>query len=94
MRTRLLPALAVLFAAAFAFGYPQPSPYPISWELTFDHGVPKRIAVEIPGQPQPQAYYYMTYTIINDTDREQTFLPVFTLVTKEGEAIRSDRASR
>ncbi len=91
-RTRvLLPALALLLLAGVALGFPQPSPYPVSWELTFNHDLPKRIVVQVPGEAQPQAYYYLTYTVINDSDREQTFLPVFTLVTKAGEAIHSDR---
>ena len=71
--------------------YPKPSPYPISWELDFDHSKPKRIVVDVPGQSAPKAYWYMTYTVTNKTDKEQTFLPIFQLVTKEGQVIRSDK---
>ena len=94
-RTRFwLPALALLLLTGLtgiALGFPQPSPYPVSWEVSFTHELPKRIVVQVPGEAQPQAFYYMAYTVINDTDREQTFLPVFTLVTKAGDAIHSDR---
>lgn len=69
---------------------PKPSPYPISWELNFDHSKPKRIVVDVPGESAPKAYWYMTYTVTNKTDKEQTFLPIFQLVTKEGKVIRSD----
>jgi hypothetical protein len=70
--------------------YPSPSPYPISWELQFDHGLPKRIVVETPGSSNPQAYWYMTYTVTNKTDKERIFLPHFEMVTRTGKVIRSD----
>jgi hypothetical protein len=71
--------------------YPTPSLYPISWELTFTHSAPKRVVVSVPGQNAPQAYWYMTYTITNPTDRERTFLPLFELLTQDGQVIRSDK---
>jgi hypothetical protein len=83
--------LALLFAANFAGAqYPKPSPFPISWELKFDHSVPQRIVVKVPGQAAPQAYWFMTYSVTNNTDKEQTFLPMFELVTQDGKTIRSD----
>src|SRR5207248_1100298 len=57
--------------------YPKPSPYPISWELTFQHDKPKRIVVNVPGRPAPVAYWYLMYSVTNKTDQEQTFLPFF-----------------
>jgi hypothetical protein len=87
-------ALCPLAIAAPAFAgpttYPSPSPYPISWELQFDHSMPKRIVVETPGSPTPSAYWYMTYTVTNKTDKEQIFLPHFELLTRTGNVIRSD----
>lgn len=71
-------------------GYPKPSPYPISWEFDFSHGKPKRVVVEVPGQP-PRAYWYMTYTIVNNTGEERVFLPVFEMLTDDGRVIRSDK---
>lgn len=84
-------ALCAAFVACTAQAeIPKPSPYPISWELNFDHSKPKRIVVDVPGESAPKAYWYMTYTVTNKTDKEQTFLPIFQLVTKEGKVIRSD----
>jgi hypothetical protein len=71
-------------------GYPKPSPYPISWELEFMHGSPKRVVVEVPGGA-PRAYWYMTYTVMNNTDQERVFLPVFEMLTDDGRVIRSDK---
>ncbi len=71
--------------------YPEPSSFPISWELKFKHAVPKRVVVDVPGSG-PTAYWYMTYTVTNLTDSEQTFLPSFEMVTNEGKVINSDQA--
>src|SRR5687767_4200623 len=53
-----------------ASSFPKPSPYPISWELDFTHGEPKRVVVTTPGQP-PKAYWYMTYSVTNNSDQER-----------------------
>lgn len=70
--------------------FPRPSPYPITWELKFKHSMPKRIVVDVPGGA-PQAFWYMTYTVTNNTGQERTFLPVFEMLTDDGKVIRSDR---
>ena len=70
--------------------YPKPSPYPKSWELKFEHGKPTRIVVQIPGSVVPQAYWYMTYTVTNETDKEQLFLPTFDMALEDGRIIRND----
>src|SRR5690242_18395860 len=49
--------------------FPKPSLYPIAWELKFEHKIPKRIVVDIPGAAAPQAYWYMTYAVTNNTDK-------------------------
>ena len=98
MRRILMLMLIAALGAAFvpasvlrAEPYPKPSPYPKSWELKFTHGKPKRIAVNVPGSPVPKAYWYMTYSVTNETDREQLFLPVFELATEDGKVTRSDQ---
>lgn len=92
----LVALLALLLAwsglvAEVRANYPKPSPYPVSWQLDFDYGTPRRIVVETPGTSAPKAYWYLPYTVTNNTDREQMFLPVFELMTADGQIIRSDR---
>jgi hypothetical protein len=98
---RRIPALtccAILSAAvagvasfsSVAHAYPQPSLYPISWEIDFKYEEPKRIVVETPGGGLPKAYWYMTYVATNKTDKEQIFLPKFEMVTRDGRVFRSD----
>jgi hypothetical protein len=77
-------------AAHAAPDYPVPSPYPISWELKFEHGTPRRIAVDVTDSTTPRAYWYMTYTVTNEGDKEQRFYPQIDLVTADGKVHASD----
>ena len=72
--------------------HPEPNPYPLSWELKFQSELPRRIAVEVPGERLPKAYWYITYKVVNLTDRERMFLPVFEMLTDDGRVLRSDRS--
>ena len=77
-------------ATARAADYPEPSPYPVSWELGFQHDTPKRIVVTLPDQGN-RAFWYMTYSVVNKTDEDRMFLPVFEMVTRDGKIRRSDK---
>jgi hypothetical protein len=94
---KLLPALLVsliIAAGGVKTGkadFPKPSLYPISWEYKFEHQTPKRISVNVPGSRVPQAYWYLPYTVTNETDQERIFLPVFEILTEDGRTIRSDK---
>lgn len=91
-------AFAVLALSLAAGGvgtvhaYPEPNKASLEWELKFQYDLPRRIVVESPGGGVPKAYWFMTYTVTNPTDREQSWLPVFEMMTKEGKVIRSDHA--
>ncbi len=90
--TRSLIALSLLASfASTTQAYPEPSKFPISWELKFEYKTPRRIVIEVPGAAAPKAYWYMTYTVTNKTDQEREFLPYFEMVTRTGKIIRSDK---
>lgn len=92
VRTACTAAIVLGLAAAFASAEaPKPSIYPVSWELKFEHAVPKRVVVSLPTAAAPQAYWYMTYSATNNTGKERMFLPVFELLTEDGKVIRSDK---
>jgi hypothetical protein len=76
---------------AVLLAYPTPSTAPASWELRFDGAVPRRIVVNVPNSPNPQAYWYMTFTVTNQSGQERQFLPVFQMLTNEGQLVVSDR---
>ncbi|MEO6435110.1 MAG: hypothetical protein ABIP55_05040, partial [Tepidisphaeraceae bacterium] len=71
--------------------YPKPSPYPKTWELEFAHGKPTRIVVQPENSPVPRAYWYITYSVTNNSNQEQLFLPAFELLTHDGRVIRNDK---
>jgi hypothetical protein len=71
--------------------FPKPSLYPVAWELKFEHKMPKRIVIDVPGAG-PQAYWYMTYGVTNNTEKERLFLPFFEMLTRTGKVVRSDNA--
>jgi len=100
--TRTLPlvaaallGLALLAPSVPVWAYPKPSVYPVSWELKFRHGDPRRIVVTLPGTTTPRAYWYVTYSVTNtganpDADsrnKDIDFLPSFELVSMEGQVL-------
>lgn len=87
----LLSTVLVLSSRSLA-DFPKPSVYPKSWELDFENTAPKRIVVQVPGESTARAFWYMTYTVTNKTDREQLFYPDFQLLTADGKVVPSDRS--
>jgi hypothetical protein len=93
--TRIRFALSLLALALFAslsLAYPKPSPYPISWDLKFDYQTPKRLVVRSDPNREPEAFWYMTFTVANLTGAERNFLPRFELMADDGQVYRSDNA--
>jgi len=86
--------LAVWLAAAPADqevgSGPQPSPTPVSWELEFRFLDPKRIEIQLPGQDRPEVYWYVVYTVVNNTGRSQRFCPTFQIVTADLRVLDTD----
>jgi len=86
----IIATVAWVGPAAFAeTEVPEPSPYPTSWELTFDYKAPVRIVVNVPGSVSPKAYWYMTYTLTNDGEETQNFIPQFEMLTEDGKVHRA-----
>jgi hypothetical protein len=110
MRTSPLACVAVWFGLGLLSispllraddeAYPKPSPFPVSWELTFQHSDPTRLVVSLPGDPTPHVYWYMTYSVTNhadtsanydpDQDKERIFYPVFTMRTRDGKLVNGN----
>lgn len=85
-------AVAVgLMICASAGAFPKPSEYPVSWQFKFEHSKPRRIVITPRGSDQPQAYWYITYTVTNPGRDAHEFLPVFEMMSDEGAVTRSDK---
>lgn len=62
---------------------PEPNPIPVRWQLDLDVGPLRVISVETP-ETGPMLYYYLTYTVTNNTDEDILFAPSFELATETG----------
>jgi hypothetical protein len=83
--TVLAALLCAVPATAAPKKAPQPSLFPIAWQLDFKHGSAKRIVVGT------DAYWFLTSTITNNTGREQIWAPAFEMLTNDGKVVKSDR---
>jgi len=82
--------LVLAFIPTSSQAFPQPSAYPVSWDLKFDYQTPKRVVVRTAPGREPEAFWYMTFTVSNLSREEHNFLPRFEMMSNEGEIIRSD----
>ena len=93
---RLLVILTVLTLVMAVGGRgaaaPKPSLTPRSWELDFDFHDPARITLTLPGDDQPTTFWYLLYSVTNNTGREIEFYPTFHLVTDTLRVIEAGNA--
>jgi len=68
-----------------ALAVPEPSRVPVSWELDFKYGNMERAYVTIDGKQQ--TYWFMRYTVTNNSGRDVLFTPNFELVADTGTAL-------
>ena len=74
--------MAWSFQDRAALAVPEPSRVPISWELSFRHGNMERIFVNVNGKDQ--TFWFMRYTVVNNSGREILFAPSFELAAETG----------
>jgi len=79
---------AALFLLALSLGplhaAPEPAlvPPPGTWQLSLQlHGQPRQITTKLPGDAHPQTFWYLPYTITNNTDQDAEFYPRVELLT-------------
>ena len=63
----------------------EPSRVPVSWELNFKHGTLERIILNVDGKDQ--TFWYMRYTVTNNSGRDVLFTPNFQIVAETGTVI-------
>ena len=85
---------AILMTASVAMaadgpgpGVPRPAPTPWTWQLDFKSHDPARITLTLPGEAEPTTFWYLFYTVTNNTGREAQFYPMFHLVTDTLEVV-------
>lgn len=80
-------AMAVVAVCCSVLAYPKPDPVPPRWELEFRPG-DLRLYVD---RGSGEAYWYLTYEVMNRTGRVQVWAPTFVLFSDSGEIIASGR---
>ena len=82
----MLSVLAVMaWAAPWAMSAPQPKVVPTEWELSFSHQAPQAIQVRVPGEAAPRTFWYMLYSVTNQTGQDRMYVPNFVLYTDTGQ---------
>ncbi len=82
MNRSTVPVLLLLGSVASAcFAAPVPKADPTRWELDFKFHDPQRIELTLPGERQPITFWYMLYTVTNNSGQEVEYYPSFDLVT-------------
>jgi hypothetical protein len=75
---------ALFFAAPRpVFAAPEPSVVPVSWELNLKHGPIERLFFTVDGKKK--TFWYMRYTVINNTGKDILFTPEVELMTDTGQ---------
>jgi hypothetical protein len=88
----MLSAVAALaFVGSMSLAEPKPSLVSDAWELTAEFQPLQAIEVNIPGQGR-QKFWFLRYTITNDTKEDQVFVPEFVLYTDSGDLVRAQRS--
>lgn len=82
-------AALVMAAAAQSGPAPKPSVVPVSWELEFEYTRVQPITLRLPGEKEPQTFWYLLYTVTNRTGADQIFVPSFVLFTDTGQVLRA-----
>jgi hypothetical protein len=87
VRKILVPAVLAGVGLPAVEALPRPEPDGESWRLDIDYHDPQRISVRLPGEKSERTYWYVLYTVTNNTDREVPFYPTFDIVTDKLEVI-------
>ena len=91
MKRVVLLVLPVLLAvAAFSspvLSAPQPKLVSTDWSLKFSHHDPQAIFLRVPGEDDSRIFWYMLYTVTNQTAQERVFVPNFILYTDTGQVL-------
>jgi len=82
-------AAAAILIASPALAAPTPSEVPVSWQMEIEVQKPRSIEIEMPGQAKPRLFWFVIYTVTNQTGEDRIFVPEFILYTDTGQMIKA-----
>lgn len=85
--SRAIGVCVALAPLSRALAVPLPSEVPASWELRFRFVDPERITVKLPAESEPRTFWYMLYTVENESGQTVQFMPSFELVTETRQVV-------
>jgi len=71
--------------------YPKPLIVPLDWQFKIELGKFRPIAVKLPDKDAPQVFWYLRYTVTNQSGDDHIFVPEFVLYTDTGQVIRAGK---
>ena len=82
-RTGYILAVSLLLggSAGLVPAAPEPAKAPQSWQLDFEFHDLLRITLVLPGDKHPTTFWYLLYTVTNESGQDVDFYPAFQLVT-------------
>ncbi|MCC7146791.1 MAG: hypothetical protein IT443_10120 [Phycisphaeraceae bacterium] len=80
----------VLLPTAMLLAYPEPAAVSKSWQLDITYKTPQVLSIT-DLQGNTRWFWYLTYKVTNNTDRQQMFIPEITLATDEGDILSAGR---
>ena len=74
-------AVGIVLLVSAAWAEVEPKVGSTKWQLDFEFHDPQRISVRLPGEDHETTYWYLLYTVTNDTGKDVQFYPSFHVVT-------------
>ena len=71
------------------WGYPRPGASARGWQLDFKYGPMRQIRLVLPGKSRAETFWYLTYTVTNNTGRDVDFYPRSYIFTDTGQLIEA-----
>lgn len=68
---------------------PAPDVVPTTWEFKAEIDSLRSIQVRFPDRPRPELFWYLRYTVTNESTEDHTFVPEFILYTDTGQVVRA-----
>lgn len=87
---RLLAASLCLALLGGGMAAPEPDPVPRRWQLDVEVG-PLRVMNVADDLGASRLYFYLTYTVSNNSGQDLLFAPMLELATDEGDLLRAGR---
>jgi hypothetical protein len=85
----ILAAVTLGLIGSAAKTAPKPSEVAIRWELEIRFENPQAIEVLLPGEDETQRFWYIRYTVTNQTGEDRIFVPEFEMFTDTGQILRA-----